>query len=461
MDWWFTYNDASSAVVRDAGFPAGRITNVQNAIDTRQLAAMLQDVTAAEIEELRGSLGIRGENVCVYAGGMYADKRLAFLLSACDVLRGRMPDFEMIFVGGGPEASMVRSAAATRPWLHFVGPRFDRQKVVYFAASKLLLMPGLVGLVVLDAFALETPLVTTRLAYHSPEIEYLENGVNGVVIDPPDDVEIYAEAVAGLLRDEPRRRAFIGGCRAACGRYTIEEMVRRFADGSVRGPAGTRSDGMNVILRWLFQRIHRVYAVRANVRLGRRVHIGLGTILWSPRALTVGDETYIGKGCTIECSGRIGRGVLIANRVGLIGRHDHDFRHVGVLVRHAPWVGGDGNAAAAKEVVIEDDVWIGYGAIVLSGVRVGRGSIIAAGAVATRDVEAYAIVAGNPARRIGWRFEPGEIARHEACVYGRSITEPRQSGEHCWRAKEAGWDEDSRRNSSGDLREVKSAKVKG
>jgi len=231
VDWWFAYNDTSVRVVQAAGYPAQRITNVQNAIDTRRLTEALQRTTPEQIQEMRARLGIRGQNVCIYTGGMYKDKRLEFLVHACDLLRVRVPDFEMIFVGSGPEAGVVREAAKTRPWMHFVGPQFDTAKVVYFAASKLLLMPGLVGLVALDAFALETPLVTTNVAYHSPEIEYVRDGANGVIVDPPEELEKYVSAVAGLLRDEPHRQKLIAGCRAARERYTNEAMVERFAGG--------------------------------------------------------------------------------------------------------------------------------------------------------------------------------------------------------------------------------------
>jgi acetyltransferase-like isoleucine patch superfamily enzyme len=66
------------------------------------------------------------------------------------------------------------------------------------------------------------------------------------------------------------------------------------------------------------------------------------------------------------------------------------------------------------ETVIEDDVWIGARALVRSGVRVGRGSIIAMGAVVVKDVEPYSIIAGVPARKIKDRFStPEEIAEHD------------------------------------------------
>ena len=93
------------------------------------------------------------------------------------------------------------------------------------------------------------------------------------------------------------------------------------------------------MLRRLWQPLYRLYAIRKNVRHGRGLHLGLGTIVDASRGMTIGDDVYIGKGCTIEVDGRIGDGVLIANRVGLVGRNDHDKRAVGVTIRRAPWIG--------------------------------------------------------------------------------------------------------------------------
>lgn len=175
-------------------------------------------------------------------------------------------------------------------------------------------------------------------------------------------------------------------------------------------------------LRWLFQKVNRAYSVRANVRVGRRVHIGAGTTLWAPKRLTVGDDTYIGKRCTIECDGSIGAGVLIANHVGIVGRFDHDFSQVGTMVRMAPWIGEadfSPDLRAKSRVVIGDDVWLGYGVLVLSGITVGRGAVVAAGSVVTHDVEPYSIVAGNPARHVKWRFTPEEVQEHERLLRQR------------------------------------------
>jgi acetyltransferase-like isoleucine patch superfamily enzyme len=181
--------------------------------------------------------------------------------------------------------------------------------------------------------------------------------------------------------------------------------------------------------------LHRLYAVRKNVEVGEQFQVGLGSVLWAPRRLRIGDDVYIGKGCTIQVDGAIGDGVLIANRVGIIGRTDHAMRQIGTPVRRAAWV-GDHPETLSSPVDIGDDVWIGYGAVILSGVRIGRGAVVAAGAVVTSDVEPYDVVAGNPARRVSRRFEDEAIVLHErrlgrgkeqaAGAYGQALSHPPQ-----------------------------------
>ncbi|NTL97217.1 acetyltransferase [Enterococcus faecium] len=115
----------------------------------------------------------------------------------------------------------------------------------------------------------------------------------------------------------------------------------------------------------------------------------------------------------------IGNNIEIANNVGLIGKYDHDYSKIGTAIKDAPWIGDKDYdfKGVGQRIVIEDDVWIGYGSIVFTGVTVHRGAILAAGSVVTHDVPAYAIVGGNPARVIGSRFTNEEIMKHEAMLY--------------------------------------------
>jgi len=234
VHWWFAYNDLSAGVIRSLGYLENRITSVQNAIDTHHLATARQNVTQVQLRHIKAKSGIKGDNVCIYTGGMYPEKRLDFLLEACVQIKKDVSDFEIIFIGAGPEDSKVKEAAEKHEWVHYVGPKFDEERVPYFMLSRLFLMPGLVGLSILDAFALETPLITTNVSYHSPEIDYLIDGVNGVIVRETTDPSVYAAQVSRLLKDDKAREKLIAGCRAAREKYTIEEMVERFTYGVIK-----------------------------------------------------------------------------------------------------------------------------------------------------------------------------------------------------------------------------------
>lgn len=231
VHWWFAYNALSQRIVERLGFPPDRITNVQNAIDTQRLRAAYRSTSAEEVERLRRSLGLTGANVGLFVGGMYPEKRLGFLLTACRHVRAAVPDFEMLWVGAGPEAPRVRDACAAAEWMHYVGPKFDTDRVPYFKLASVFLMPGLVGLAILDAFSMETPIVTTDLPYHSPEIDYLIPDENGVLVPEAAAPQAYADAVTALLQDDERRHRLVEAGRTASTRYTVDEMARRFAGG--------------------------------------------------------------------------------------------------------------------------------------------------------------------------------------------------------------------------------------
>jgi len=159
---------------------------------------------------------------------------------------------------------------------------------------------------------------------------------------------------------------------------------------------------------------HRKY-----LSAGQDLHIGMNFRAWAVDRIEIGDSTYIGKDVTIECSASIGRYCLLANRVALIGRHDHDFSVVGLPMRFAPWIGSQRTPSRyrGERVTVEDDVWIGFAAIVLSGVTIGRGAIVAAGSLVASDVPSYSIVGGAPARILGHRFRSAEeISRHELMI---------------------------------------------
>jgi glycosyltransferase involved in cell wall biosynthesis len=234
VHWWFAYNDLSARVVRGLGYPENRITSVGNAIDTTGLIERKNSLTQQELASVRAELGLNSENVAVYTGGLYPNKRIDFLIESALLIRKTIPDFELIVIGDGPDRDCVSSATAQNPWIHDVGPKNDQAKVPYWALAKLLLMPGLVGLVVVDSFALGVPLVTTDFPYHSPEIDYLENDINGLLVSCGQSAGHYADAVAKLLLDPARLERLRAGALASAAEHTIEKMAHNFAMGVIQ-----------------------------------------------------------------------------------------------------------------------------------------------------------------------------------------------------------------------------------
>lgn len=232
VDWWFAYTEASLPWLRAAGVQDERITVLDNSIDTTALRHGLSELTPARLDATRRELGLASERVAIYCGGLYAHKRLDFVLESCHAVRARIPDFEMIFIGDGPMQGIIEEAARQHPWIHYVGPRFGDERLPYFALAQLALMPGLVGLAVIDSFVTGVPLVTTEFPYHSPEIAYLRHGENGLIVD--DNVAAYADAVAAHLAEPAARQHLVEGCRQSAARYSMENMVMRYAAG-IRG----------------------------------------------------------------------------------------------------------------------------------------------------------------------------------------------------------------------------------
>lgn len=135
----------------------------------------------------------------------------------------------------------------------------------------------------------------------------------------------------------------------------------------------------------------RFFYRASGMKIGRGSTIHTKARFYDPRNIVVGEDTIIGEGVVLD--GRdtllIGSHVDIATEV-MIYNSQHDVNQENFVATNA-------------KVTIEDYVFIGPRAIILAGVTVGRGAVIGAGAVVTKDVPPFAIVGGVPARTIGER----------------------------------------------------------
>jgi acetyltransferase-like isoleucine patch superfamily enzyme len=160
-----------------------------------------------------------------------------------------------------------------------------------------------------------------------------------------------------------------------------------------------RTDGLVFFGRHLELQIAR----RGLIEFGRFVWIGDGTkIRCHEGVVEIGPKTVMGQECTISAFQRvrIGEQCVIADRAMFI-----DFDHGVVEVERSIREQG----IYKRDVEVGSNVWIGYGACILRGVRVGDNSIVGTNSVVTRDVPANAVVAGIPARVIRMREAPSEL----------------------------------------------------
>lgn len=209
------------------------------------------------------------------------------------------------------------------------------------------------------------------------------------------------------------------------GRYILEQVVQLFF-GGIPTILGV---GLRAIFYRLILSMDGLVAIEPNVRLrfanyirlARGVYLDEGVYLHAlPRGIAIGENTYvmnhaelhvynfrdlphagitIGKNCLIseftvirgQGGVTIGDNVYTSPFVQIVAvNHVYDDPHRPIIEQ----------GITAQGIVIEDDVWIGSSAIILDGVRVGKGAVVAAGAVVSRDVPPHTVVAGVPAKVI-------------------------------------------------------------
>jgi glycosyltransferase involved in cell wall biosynthesis len=237
VSWWFAYTKGTARYLTENGVPGAKITAVDNAVDTTQLRKQVGSISPEERLALREALQISSTaSVGIFCGMLDKVKGLPFLLEAAKNVRRRVPEFHLILVGGGPEQRHIQAAVQGIPWIHFMGPCFAEEKSKLIAVSDAFLMPGRVGLVILDAFAAGLPLLSTRLKIHGPEIEYLEEGTNGLLSEP--EVLAFADMVSSLLLNPEALARLQHGAWESGAKYTIDNMVANFELG-IRQCLGT------------------------------------------------------------------------------------------------------------------------------------------------------------------------------------------------------------------------------
>lgn len=220
VDFWFCYTDEISKSL--AEIPESRKISVDNAIDTLTLQAAL-DRIAPQIE--------KDPNHLLFIGSMRPDKRFDLLFPALNQIFESTPKVSAAFVGDGPMAPLVRDFCLLHPdRATWYGPLVGTDAAPHLRRAGVIVIPGLIGLVSLDSFTAQAPILTTEFdGKHSPEFSYLADDVNAIVTK--NTPEAYSQALQDLMRDPGRLERLRAGCRVSASRYTIENMAERFHEG--------------------------------------------------------------------------------------------------------------------------------------------------------------------------------------------------------------------------------------
>ena len=130
--------------------------------------------------------------------------------------------------------------------------------------------------------------------------------------------------------------------------------------------------------------------------------------------LVAGPYVFLGRHCDIAPLVTIGKYTMLASNVAIVG-DDHNWREPGVPMQFS-------GRPTQHATTIGADAWLGHGVIVMRGVTIGDGSIVAAGAVVTKSVPAYEVWAGTPANKLRDRFDhPTHRDTHEAMLAGSLV----------------------------------------
>lgn len=146
---------------------------------------------------------------------------------------------------------------------------------------------------------------------------------------------------------------------------------------------------------------HSADVIPSHIHCGHHVHIGPhASFMASIAHIYIGNYVTFGPSVTIRGGD---------HRIDLIGKHIYEIGEDEKLLEND------------KDVIIEDGVWCGCNVIILKGCHIGKGAVVAAGSVVTKDVPPYAIVGGNPAKVIKFRFTEEQIKEHERILRERGV----------------------------------------
>ncbi len=229
-DWWFSYTLGTTNYLTAQGIALDKITTLRNTIDTRQFVADLTATSNEQVIAFTEKYNLTAGHTALYCGGLTKAKEIDFLLKSALIIKETLPNFSLLLLGIGPEQPVVENYAETNPWIIHLGSLYGKEKALAFKCADCILMPGLVGLVAIDAIVAEKPIIVRELKFHGPEIEYIEEYKTGLCISSLAITE-YCRTVIELLNNTKKMTSIIDNCKKHKQTFNIEYMANSFCSG--------------------------------------------------------------------------------------------------------------------------------------------------------------------------------------------------------------------------------------
>lgn len=228
-DWFFAYTRAGADHVVKHGFPRTRVSVVNNTIDTEALAADLARVNTHDLEAFERQHGLTPGRTALFLGGVDAAKGIDFLLESARQASAMMPGFVLLVGGAGDDLPNIRAAQAEGAPVRALGRLDGMDKAIALRATDVMAIPEWIGLVAVDSLVAGRPIVSTVHPSHSPEHEYLEDGVTAIFT--AHSAGEHARGMVDLLESRSRLSAMGSACLAEAPRYPLDQMVDAFVEG--------------------------------------------------------------------------------------------------------------------------------------------------------------------------------------------------------------------------------------
>jgi glycosyltransferase involved in cell wall biosynthesis len=230
-DGYLAYTRGGAERLAAIGFPKQRTFVLQNTIDISEQCRIYDTLKDADPQALRQSLGLQSDSVVLaYIGRLLEIKDVDVLIEAVARINGQTDSkVEALIIGSGPMKDELERKAGGDPAVKFLGPIFDDALIArYMKVAAAVVIPGRAGLAINHALAQGRPIITRNHTVHGPEIEYVSNGSNGLIID--GDVDAFVATLARFVASPEWQRELSDGALRSREGLRLEHMVQQFDD---------------------------------------------------------------------------------------------------------------------------------------------------------------------------------------------------------------------------------------